>query len=499
MIEGLLQGAGEILAWPGVLYMLIGIICGIAVGVLPGVGGAGATALLIPVSYSMEPAHAVGFLMAVALTSGLGGQITSILINIPGDPPNAATTLDGYPMSRQGRAAEALAAATLASVVGAVIGLVLLLAVLPAARSLVLAFSYPEFFMVAFTGLVMVAALTRGHVFKGLVSVGVGLLIAFIGLDPITAAPRFTFDQLYLWEGIDVVPALIGLFAGAELLAMFSRRGAPSVERIAGDARVSTLADGVASTLRHWKTVIFSSVLGFFTGLIPGLGGTVASFLAYGQAARISPNPEQFGKGAVDGVIASEAANDADRGGGLIPTIVFGIPGGTLMAVLLAGLLLHGVPVGPELLRDDMDFVYVLVMAALIPRLIAAAIVLGLSRQAILITRMRGDVLAPIIAVVAILGVYALNGYMTDVFVMLLFSYVGYGMEKHGFSRVALIIALVLGGLLEQSFHQTVETFGLGGFVTRPISLILFVLSLLALFGPLLAKLRRRDRKAVAA
>ena len=486
------------LAWPGLLFVLIGVVCGIAVGILPGVGGAGATALLIPISYSMDPAHAIGFLMAVALSSGLGGQITSILINIPGDPPNAATTLDGFPMSRQGKAPEALAAATVASVIGAVIGLALLLAVLPLAREIVLSFSYPEFFMVAFTGLVMVAALTRGHVFKGLISAGLGMLIAMIGLDPINASPRFAFGQLYLWEGIDIVPALIGLFAGAEMLAMFSRRGASGVVRMDAQGTQSRLFDGLVSTVRHWKTVIMASVLGFATGLIPGLGGTVASFIAYGQAARISPNPELFGKGAVDGVIAAEAANDADRGGGLLPTVVFGIPGGTLMAVLLAGLLLHGVPVGPELLRDDMDVVYLLVMAALIPRLIAAGLVLALSRQAILVTRMRGDVLAPIIAVVAIIGVFALNGYMTDVLVMLIFSYVGYAMEKHGFSRVALIIALVLGGLLEQSFHQTVETFGVGGFFTRPISLCLFIVSMLALFAPLLSRLVRGRRRAAA-
>jgi putative tricarboxylic transport membrane protein len=494
VIDGLIQAAGEMLAWPGLLFVLIGVVCGIAVGILPGVGGAGATALLIPISYSMESAHAIGFLMAVALSSGLGGQITSILINVPGDPPNAATTLDGFPMSRQGRAAEALAAATLASVIGAVIGLALLLAVLPLAREVVLSFSYPEFFMVAFTGLVMVAALTRGHVFKGLISAGIGMLLAMIGLDPINASPRFAFGQLYLWDGIDIIPALIGLFAGAEMLSMFSRRGAASVVRLDNDQSQSRLWDGVVSTVRHWKTVIASSVLGFATGLIPGLGGTVASFIAYGQAARISPNPEQFGQGAVDGVIAAEAANDADRGGGLLPTIVFGIPGGTLMAVLLAGLLLHGVPIGPDLLNDDMDIVYLLVMAALIPRLIAAGLVIALSRQAILVTRMRGDVLAPIITCVAIIGVFAINGYMTDVVVLLIFSYVGYAMEKHGFSRVALIIALVLGGLLEQSFHQTEETFGVDGFFTRPISLGLFLVSMLVLFSPVIARLVRRRR-----
>lgn len=490
MIDGLATATSQLMAGPGPAIMLAGVLAGLLVGILPGIGGAGATALLLPVTYAMEPVHAIGFLMAVGTSSGLGGQITSILVNIPGDPPNAATTLDGYAMTRQGRAAEALGAATFGSVVGAVLGTVMLLAVLPLTREIVLAFSYPEFFMIALSGLVMIAALTRGNTFKGLVSAGVGLLIAFIGLDPINGVPRFAFGQLYLWDGIDITPALVGLFAGAEMLALYQFRGDATIVQVEDTARRSRQLDGLVATARAWRTVLMSSFIGFVVGVIPGIGGTVASFLSYGRAARMSSHPERFGHGAVEGVIASETANDADKGGALLPTIAFGIPGGTLMAVLLAGLLLHGVPVGPNLMRgDNLTIVYVLVVASLLPRLLGALIVLGVGSRAAAITRVPGNLLAPIISVIAIIGVYAVRNQMLDVVVALVFSYVGYAMDRHGFSRVALIIALVLGTLIEQSFHQTMATFGPEGFVTRPIALVILVLILLTLFGTHLMRL----------
>jgi putative tricarboxylic transport membrane protein len=411
-------------------------------------------------------------------------------VNVPGDPPNAATTLDGYPMARSGRAPEALGAATLGSVIGAVVGTALLIALVPVAREFVLAFSYPEFFMIAFSGLVLIAVLTRASRLKGLVSGGVGLTVAFIGLDPVNGAPRFTFDQLYLWDGIDIVPALVGLFAGAEMLALWTT-GTPVA--VAGTAdQVYRLRDGFVATLRSWRIVATSSVLGFVVGVIPGVGGTVASFVAYGQAAKTTRNPEPFGTGNVDGVIASETANDADKGGALLPTIAFGIPGGTTMAVLLAALILHGIPVGPNLLRDDNAILYVLIVAALVPRLVAAVIVLVFARSAVAVTRVPGTLLAPIVTALAIFGVYSLRGEMLDVVVAIVFSYVGYAMVRYGFSRVALIIALVLGGMLELTFHQTLETFGAAGFFTRPLAVALVLFSVLVVVGPSLATLLRR-------
>jgi putative tricarboxylic transport membrane protein len=495
MIEGLIDATVQLYTWPGPLFTILGVLAGIVVGILPGIGGAGAMAILLPVTYAMSPIHAIGFIMAVGMSSGLGGQITSILVNIPGDPPNAATTLDGYPMTKQGRAAEALGAATFGSLFGAVFGIVMLLLLIPITRQIVLAFSYPELFMIALAGLVMIASLTRGNTLKGLIAAGVGLLISFIGLDPINGLPRFAFGQLYLWDGIELTPALVGLFAGAEMLTLFSMRYGAVIVETEVDGRKSRQIDGLYACFRHWKTVLMSSVIGFTVGSIPGIGGTVAAFIAYGRAARMSDHPEMFGKGAVEGVIAPETANDADRGGGLLPTIAFGIPAGLLMAVVLTGLVLHGVPVGPQLLKDDnILYVYVLAVAALVPRFIAGGLVLALGTRFIAITRIPVNILAPLVTVLALMGVYAVNNDVLDLIVALIFSYVGYSMERHGYSRVALIIALVLGSLIELSFHQTLNTFGPAGFVTRPISLFVLGIILMVIFGGRIYRLLRGSR-----
>lgn len=491
MLEGLVAAAADLLAWPGPPLIVAGVLIGLFVGVLPGLGGAAGMALLLPLTFGMSPTHGIAFLMAIGTSSGLGGQITSILVSIPGDPPNAVTTIDGYQMTKQGRAAEALGAATFGSVFGAIFGVVLFLALLPFARGLVLAVSYPEFFMIALTGLLLIAAMTGGSFLKGVVAVGAGLLVAFIGLDPVVGNPRFTFGQLYLWDGVDIVPALIGLFAGAEMLLLFSQRGSEGIVEVHALGRRSRMLDGLWATIRAWRTVLVSSLIGFLAGLIPGISGTLGSFLAYGQAKRLSKHPEEFGRGAVEGVIAPETANDSDKGGAMLPTLAFGIPGGVMWAVLLAGLLIQGVPAGPNLLRGDLHIVYVVVVAALVPRLLAAALVLLVGDRAVGISRVRGDVLAPLIAMIAVVGVFALRNEMLDVVVLLVFGYVGYAMQEYGFSRLGFIIALVLGGLIESSLQQTLATFGPSGFFTRPLALVLLALAVLIVVVPLAGTVRR--------
>ncbi len=497
MIDGLVAAFWDLMTWPSPLYLLLGAVIGLFVGILPGLGGGGSMALLIPFTFAMEPSHGIAFLMAVGASSGIGGQVTSILMSIPGDPPNAVTTIDGYAMTKKGRAKEALSAATFGSLFGALIGMVLMLAVLPFARELVMAFSYPEFFMVALLGLIMISKLTGDSVHKGLIAAGFGLMVAFIGLDPIVGNQRFTFGTFYFWDGVDIVPPLIGLFAGAELLALYSARGSKSMAEHLADE--STIFGGLRATLRNWSLVIKSSLIGFGAGLLPGISGTLASFLAYGQAARSSKNKAEFGKGAIEGVIAPETANDADKGGGLIPTLAFGIPGGVIMAVLLSGLILHGVPAGPNLLRGDLHIVYVIVIAAFLPRLIAGAIVLLLGSKSAWLTKARGDVLAPSIVVITLLAVYALRNEPWDVLLTLFFAYVGYAMSKYGFSRVTFILGLVLGGLFEKTFHQTMGTFGPSGFVSRPISASILALGVLILVAPPIVKfVKSRRRNAVA-
>lgn len=497
MIEGLIAAFWDLMSGPSPFYLLLGTVIGLVVGVLPGLGGGGAMALLIPFTFGMEASHAIAFLMAVGVSSGIGGQVTSILVSIPGDPPNAATVIDGYAMTKLGRAKEALSAATFGSMFGATIGLLLMLAVLPFARELVLAFSYPEFFMIAVLGLVMISKLTGDSTHKGLISAGFGLMIAFIGLDPVSGNQRFTFGNLYLWDGIDIVPPLIGLFAGAELLQLYSSRSNQSLAAHLDDK--STIWGGFRATIRNWWLVLRTSLLGFGIGLVPGVGGTLAAFLAYGHAAKTSKNKAQFGKGAVEGVIAPETANDADKGGGLLPTLAFGIPAGVIMAVLLSGLILHGVPAGPNLLRGDLHIVYVLVVASFLPRMLAGAIVLALGTKSGVLTRIRGDILAATIAVITLLSVFALRSEPLDVGLTLLFGYIGHAMVKYGFSRITFLIGLVLGGLVEQTYHQTMTTFGPSGFVERPFALSILIAAIVILFAPALTRLVRRPFAAARA
>ncbi|MGH3326414.1 MAG: tripartite tricarboxylate transporter permease [Streptomycetales bacterium] len=497
MIDGLTDAFLNLLEARTLALIVIAILFSLLIGILPGLGGAVVIALLIPVSYGMSPEVAVTFLIAAYSVVGFGGMITSILVNTPGDPENAATMADGFPMARQGRAAEAIGAGTCASVIGGLIGAALLVALLPLARQILLRLSYPEFFMMAILGLTVISVVTQGRTYRGLVAAGLGFMLAFIGLDPITGSPRFTFDSLYLWDGIDLVAAIIGLFAGAEVIALYGEKTSIMDSHSERTAASSTFWMGIKSGLRHWTLLVRGSILGTAIGIVPGVGGVVASFVSYGQAVQTSKTPERFGKGAVEGVIAAESANDAKQGGALLPTVAFGIPGSTGMAVLLGALTLHGVPAGPTMIQDHMDIVYALIVSMVVAKLFATVIVWGIGTRAVWFTRVRGELVAPVIVVIALTGAYALEHQILDVLTVLIFAYVGYEMRKREFSRVALIIAMVLGGLVERSYHQTLSAFGgVSGFVTRPIAATLLALTVVSLFAPLLFAARRRRRAA---
>lgn len=466
------------------------------IGFLPGMAGSVALALLIPLSFTMDPTLAVLFLMGAYSPAGFGGMLTSILVNTPGDPENAATTFDGYPMAKQGRASAAIGAATAASVLGGLVGTILLVSMIPLAEMAVLAFSYPEYLLIAIVGLCVIAVTLEGTAFKGFIAAGLGFLLAFIGLDPITGSPRFTFDQTYLWDGLSIVPVLMGLFAGAEVLALFGKGVAVSEESLKdGDTQAKgfvshaknpdmpiTFWQGVVSTFRHWFLVIRASVLGTVIGVIPGVGGAVSGFLAYSHAKQSSKHPEEFGSGSVEGVIAAESANDAKAGGALLPTVAFGIPGSVGMAILLGALIMHGLPVGPSLLVEHSDIVYMLIVAMTASKFIAPFIVWGIAKQSSRLTELRPGVFTPIIAVAAIVGTYTVAQNMLDVMVAIVFGYIGYGMRRYGFSRIALIIALVLGETVERTYFQTVNTFGgITPVFSRPISGTLAVLCIAVL------------------
>jgi putative tricarboxylic transport membrane protein len=499
VLEGLADAVLTVLSWPNLLFVVGGVLAGVLIGILPGLGGAVVLALLIPLTFGLEEESAVILLIAANGVITYGGMITSVLLNTPGTPENAATTQDGYPMARQGRAAEAIGAGATSATLGGILGLLVLVLLVPVAREFILVFSYPEFFMMAVFALTVIAVVTQGQVYKGLIAAGVGFMLAFIGLDPVAGNPRFTFGQLYLWDGLNIVPVLIGLFAGAEMLSLYGQ-GTPVLERSGrAAAAVSTFAHGVRQALRHWTLVGRGGLIGVLIGIVPGVGGVVASFLAYGQAVQTSRTPERFGKGAVEGVIAAEAANDAKDGGSLLPTVAFGIPGSVAMAMLLGALILHGVPAGPTLMLEEADLVYVMIVTLLGAKLLALLLVRVVGTRATVITRVRPTLLTPVIVVTALTGAYALNRELLDVAVVLVASAVGFAMRRYGFSRIALVIALILGGLVEGSYHQTLAAFGgVSGFATRPISATLAVLSVAVLVVPPVLQRRRRHREQTA-
>ena len=335
------------------------------------------------------------------------GPLSAILLNTPGAAPNAATCFDGYPLARQGKAGMAIGAAAAASSLGGLLGVAAMLAVIPVAKAVVLLFGPPEFFMLAVLGLSAIAVSTGGKLLRGLISGGIGLMLAFVGFDDVGGGLRYTAGIEYLWDGVQLVPALIGLFAIAEMIQLSTVGGQVAAGN--GPDALSRVFDGVKAVFANATTLLRGSAIGAFIGAVPGIGGTVASFLSYSVARQMSAEPETYGHGNIQGVIASEAANNAKDGGSLIPTLAFGIPGSAEMAVFLGVLVLHGLEPGPRLLLDNEHVIYGLIMALSLSCVLASAAGLVLARYLVLITRTDVRYLVPVVISVALIGAYALQ------------------------------------------------------------------------------------------
>jgi putative tricarboxylic transport membrane protein len=485
---GFLSQLGAVFQWHLILLMFASVAFGLVIGVLPGLGGTIAMVFLIPLTYGMSPEAAIVLLLSCYGASNFGGSITSILINTPGDAANAATQFDGYPLAKQGKAGMAITAAMVCSALGGLVGLVALDLMLPLARKLILAFSYPDFFMLAVFGLTIIAAVTKGNTFRGLMSALLGLLLCYVGMEPIMGGERFTFGLDYLADGIDLIAVIIGLFAIGEAYTL-SRQ----TEAIASDLNVKSgiSTEGLQAVVKHFGLFLRSCSIGFALGVVPGIGGVVASFMAYGAAVQTSKHPEKFGKGAIEGVIAVESANDAKEGGNLLPTLAFGIPGNSAMAVLLGGLMIHGLSPGPEMLTKHIDTTEFLIAAAIVGKFVAMGLGLVFATRLVFLTKIRCSLMAPGIIAFGLIAAYGSGGKLGDVIVAAVFGLLAVVMQKYGYSRIALIISLVLGKLLEASYHQAMATFGHTGFFTRPIALVLMVLIVVSLVWPFLRQQRK--------
>ena len=487
MLEALWEGLLLVLQWKAFGFMLLGIGLGFWVGLLPGLGGATTLALMLPFIYTMQPVEAFAFLLGMHAVVATTGDITSVLFGLPGEATSAATVVDGYAMTKKGEAGRALGAALASSLVGAIIGAVALAAAIPIVRPLVLTFGSPELFMLAIVGLAFIASLsgegTRGML-RGFLAGGFGLLLATIGQDPQSGTARFTFDSLYLMQGLDLVPVLVGIFAIPEIIDLFVRGS--SIANIPPGKVAKGAWEGVKDTFRHFGLTIRCSLIGTFIGVMPGLGGSVAQWLAYGHAAQSAKTPEerkQFGQGDVRGVLGPGAANNSKEGGSLIPTVAFGVPGSTSMAILLGGFLLLGLVPGPDMLTKHIAVTYSMVWTIVLANIITVALCFLFLDRLAGITNVKGHRLIPIILVLVFIGSYTSNRHYGDLLVTLFFGAVGYLMVLAGWPRAPFVLGLVLGKIAENYLYISTARYE-AAWLTRPVVLVLIVVAVLVIAYP---------------
>lgn len=473
------------------LLILIAAICGVVVGMIPGLGSVVALALFIPLTFGMEPL--VAFMVLAAVNGGVaqGGSVTAILLNTPGYSPNAATLLDGYPMTRQGRANEALGASATASALGAIVGISVLALSIPILMELVLLFGPPEVFWLGVLGITVVSSVVGDRVLSGLISGGLGLMFAMYGLNGVTAGHRWVFGIPSLLEGIPLIPPLIGLFAIAEMMHLVSE-GTQITDKdvdIGGGKW-----KGVKAVFKHKWLLLRSALVGTFIGIIPGVGGTTANFVAYFQAEKTVEDSSGFGDGDIRGVIASEASNDGKDGGGYVPTLGFGIPGSAAMVVLLTAFLLHGIQPGPLLIQDHLDIVAVIIIAGLLSNIISSTVVITLAERLVKVTQVDIHVLFPIVLAFTLIAAYADGNNIFFIWIALAFGLLGFVMKKVSMSRVPMILGFVLSPIIERNFFRSLQISRdqYGIFAQSNVAKVLIVLVVVSLFYPYIQQVTAR-------
>jgi putative tricarboxylic transport membrane protein len=467
---------------PNLVFLLLcATLGGVVIGALPGLNATTGAALLLPFTLTMDPVPAIALLTAIYCSATFAGAITAILINTPGTSASATTCLDGYPMAQRGQAGRALGLAVVSSTVGGVFSVLVLMACAPILARAAYNFAPPEYFALTLFGLSMLISVGGGSAIKNLISGAFGILLATVGTDLLTSVKRFTFESPHLYDGIGFVPVMIGVFGISELIAQASRLNEKR-ERVIMDAiKLPSKED----YRRVWKTILRSSGIGTFIGVLPAEGATVASMIGYNEAKRWSKKPEEFGKGSPEGIAGSEAANNSATGGAMVPTLALGIPGSPTAAVILAGLLVHGLRPGPTMFTDQAEFAYAIFWSMLFVNLLFLLVGLYGARAFARVTLIPVTVLWPCVFVFSIVGAYALDQSMFDVWIAIASGILGYFMRMYGFSVVPLAIGLILGGMLEQRLGQSMvmldEKWWL--MLSRPISLFFFILTALALFG----------------
>lgn len=490
----LVTALGMVTTLDSIGWIILGTVIGIVVGAIPGIGPALGTALALPFTVYMDPLPAL--LLIIALYDGAmyGGSIPSILMNTPGDGSAAATTLDGYPMAKDGKAITALTVSSTASALGGLIGDMIAIFGSIFMLPFLLLFGTPEYFLLGLFGIVLVSLVSKGAFYKALLSGLLGLGVTVIGIAPGGSADlRYTFNSLELYDGISFLPILLGLFGVATMASLHAEKSKQIsvVENLGGSRR-----EGILMTLRQWPTLIKSSVLGFIIGAIPGTGGTVATFVSYGEAVRTGKKDKiPFGHGNPRGLIATESANNASIDGALIPTLIFGIPGSATTAIVLAAMLLHGLRPGTAMFEGEG---YALTIALFLGLLYSEIVItiIGLASVRVLgsLTTINKHMIIPIVLLLSFVGIFSIHFNWFDVWVMIGAGLIGYLMTKFGFPVIPAVIGVVLGGIIEENLLRTLELGGgsLGILGERPLSIILLLMTLAVLVAPIVKATRRK-------
>ncbi|MFD2091006.1 tripartite tricarboxylate transporter permease [Blastococcus deserti] len=492
-----LDGFTVVLEPTNLLYCLIGVVVGMLVGVLPGLGPAATIAILLPVTIGIEPVTAVIMLAGIFYGAQYGGTITSVLLRLPGEASSVVTVFDGHALARQGKAGTALGIAAIGSFIGGTVSIVALSFLAPLVAGFALDFGPPEYTALALLGILLVATVSSGSRLKALVAAGIGLLLATVGRDMFTGGERFTFGNLSLADGLDFVPIAMGLFGLGEILYNLEERHTA----VHAPATVANVWPSRKDLRQSSGAIGRGSVLGFLLGILPGGGATLSSLAAYAMEKKRSKTPERFGNGAVEGVAGPETANNAAATSSFIPLLTLGIPANATMAVIYGALLIQGVAVGPTLVTQEPELFWGVVNSMYIGNILLLIMSIPLVGLFVKILRVRPAILAPITVLITLIGVYTVNNDVFDIVLVVVFGAIGYLMKKLGFDPGPLVLAFVLGSLLEDSLRRSLLIFDgqPWEFFTRPISGTLLVVFLLVAFLPPIRAAVTRRRTAAAA
>jgi TctA family transporter len=481
MLDAFITGFFLVFEWPAIGYLFLGVFLGIWLGAVPGLGGIIGLVLLLPFTFGMDPVPAFALLLGMFAVTTTSDTIASVMLGIPGTAASQATILDGYPLAQQGKAARALGAAFTVSAFGGVFGALILAVSLPLILPIILAINSPELFMLGILGLAMVGSLSGGSMTKGLMVAALGILLSTIGTAETVAMSRFFFDTDYLNDRLPLIPVVLGLFAIPEIMELAIRN--VSISRIPeGQAEDGGILDGVKDAFRHRWLVLRCAVIGTYVGMLPGLGAAIVDWIAYGHAVQSAKDKSQFGKGDIRGVIAPEAANNATKGGSLVPTVAFGIPGSLGAAILLGALIIVGLKPGPDMLTSELHITFSMVWTIVVANIVVAILLMVISKQVAKVSFLPGHLLVPGVILFLFMGAWLGGASIGDWITCLVAGVVGFTLKRGGWPRPPLVLALILGDIMENAFQLSMGAYEGAGWITRPIVLIILALILITIF-----------------